>query len=61
MESVSKRKVRQRPATDRVSVLFTPELGKQVRELAKREHRPLSSQIQVLVRRALAMESTAAA
>ena len=54
------RKRRKTPRPDVVHVLFTPELGKQVRELAKRERRALSSQVQLLVERALAMDGTAA-
>lgn len=41
---------------DRIVVLFSPELGKRIRDLAERERRPLTAQIQVLVERALAMD-----
>jgi len=37
------------------------DLGREVRELASREHRTLTAQVQLLLRRALATEKTIAA
>lgn len=48
---------------DRIVVLFSPELGKAVRELAARERRNISQQVQLLVEHALecTAKTTAAA
>ena len=46
--------------THRIILNFPPELALRVRELAARERRPLSTQIQVLVERALEQEPVAA-
>lgn len=52
---------RRPPPRDTWRLEVDAELGRQVRELAFREHRTLTSQVQLLLRRALATEKTVAA
>jgi hypothetical protein len=53
---------RQRPKPrDIWHMEVSADLGREIRELAEREHRSLSAQVQLLLRRALATETKAAA
>jgi CopG-like RHH_1 or ribbon-helix-helix domain, RHH_5 len=62
VERMPKRPARRRPAPkDRLYFVVPAELGKQLRDLAAREHRSLTSQVQLLLRRALASEADLAA
>lgn len=51
---------RKRAPRQRILLNVPPELADRLRELAERERRPLSTQIQVLVERALEQEVVAA-
>lgn len=50
----------ERRTTQRISLMLRTDLAEEVRELAARERRALSTQIEVLVERALRLETTAA-
>ena len=62
MADVPMRETRRNPVPrQRILLNFPPDLADQLRDLARRERRPLSTQIQILVERALAEYEAVAA
>lgn len=61
MKGIVNRPNRKVAITHRIILNFPLELAEQIRELAERERRPMSTQIQVLVERALSADEPIAA